>query len=316
MKISALGLGCMGMSESDRDISFKQSVEVINKAISFGINFFDSSDSYGMGANEELLGKVFKNRRPDFVIATKFGFVYGPKGNICGINGNPEYVKKACEQSLKRLNTDYIDIYYMHRIDRSIPLEETVGAMSRLVEEGKIKAIGFCEISKESLKKVNSIFPVSALQSEYSIWSRDIEEDIIPECRKNKISVIPYSPLGKGFLAGAINSWDNISNKDKRKNLPRFKRDNLSKNLSKLKLLKEASLDLNCSVAQLSLAWLNSRGDDIIPIPGTVSTQHLEENVKSLELKVDNETLGLIDEIYFDISGDRLDPFGMKFINM
>ncbi len=204
----------------------------------------------------------------------------------------------------------------MHRIDKSVPIEETVGEMSRLVEEGKIRSIGFCELSRESLKKANSVFPVSALQSEYSIWSRDIESEIIPECRKNNTSIVPYSPLGKGFLAGAVSDWNKLTVKDKRKSLPRFKGDNIKNNLEKLNLLNEAALDLNCSLAQLSLAWLYDLGDDIIPIPGTVSIDHLKENVESLNIKVSQDVKNIIDELNSSFLGDRSDPFGMKFINM
>jgi aryl-alcohol dehydrogenase-like predicted oxidoreductase len=252
---------------------------------------------YGVGANEELVGRAIKGRRDEVVLATKFGNVRGQDGSFLGINGTPGYVKKACEASLKRLGVDHIDLYYQHRVDKQTPIEETVGAMAELIKEGKVRFLGLSEASANTMRKANSVHPISALQTEYSLWSRDVEEDILPTCRELGIGFVPYSPLGRGFLTGQIKTYEDLAEDDYRRNHPRFQGENFQKNIDLVNKITELATEKGCTPSQLALAWLLRQGNDIVPIPGTKRRKYLEENGGALNVSLTNEELHTIDEI-------------------
>lgn len=313
LKVTRLGLGCMPLTAVYGNTNTVSSKKVIERALELGINFFDSADVYGSkkGENEILIGEALVKVRNKVVIATKFGII-GSKYDKNGteeleINGSAEYVLKSCDDSLKRLNTDYIDLYYLHRMDPKIPLEETIGAMKKLVEAGKVKYIGVSEANAEELERANKICPITAIQSEYSLWTREIEKVILPKARELEIGIVPYSPLGRGFLTGAIKDAKSLSDNDWRKLNPRFSQEAIEKNLSVIKILEEIAEKKKCSVSEVALAWVLAQGEDIIPIPGTKQIKNLESNVRSLNIKFTKDELNFLSDNFSEanISGTR-----------
>ncbi len=311
LNISVLGLGCMGMSEWYGPRNDEESAATIIEALNRGINFFDSADVYGNGHNEILVGKTLKERRDEAVIATKFGFL----PNEAGISGRPEYARRACDASLKRLGIEQIDLYYLHRVDPAVPIEETVGAMAELVAEGKIKYIGLSEASASSIRRAHKIHPVTALQTEYSIWVRDIENEILKTCRELNIAVVPYSPLGRGFLTGKVKDRNQFDENDFRKKVPLFDEDNFKVNMKIVEAVENIAAEKKCTPSQIALAWIFSKGEDLFPIPGTKRRNYLIENINSLDINLSTEELTRIDSLAAQIKGERKSESGMKLVN-
>lgn len=314
--VSSIGLGCMSMSEFYGTPDEKESIETVHKALDLGITFFDTADVYGPSTNERLVGKALGTRRKDIVLATKFGVVRNDSGAFLGVNGHPDYVRKCCEASLERLRTDYIDLYYQHRVDPDVPIEETVGAMADLICEGKVRHLGLSEAARTTIRRACAEYPISALQTEFSLWSRDPETELLSVTRELGITFVAYGPLGRGFLSGAIKTVDDLEDDDWRKKNPRFQGDNFEKNIVLAEKLQEIAERKGVTSAQLALTWVMAQGEDIVAIPGTRRRKHLEENCDALDLVLTSAELEALDEAcplgaaagdrYGDMSGVNL----------
>jgi aryl-alcohol dehydrogenase-like predicted oxidoreductase len=316
-EVSAIGLGCMGMSEFYGSGDEQESIATIRHSLDCGVTFLDTADMYGWGANEELVGKAIAGRRDEVFLATKFGNVRGPNGEFLGVRGDPDYVRSACEASLKRLSVDVIDLYYQHRVDTKVPIEDTVGEMARLKDEGKIRYLGLSEAAPQTIRRGHSTHPITAVQTELSLWSRDAESDVLPTVRELGIGYVAYSPLGRGFLTGQITSPEDFPEDDFRRFHPRFTGENFQKNIALVHEIEAMAREKGCTAAQLALAWVLAQGDDIVPIPGTKRIKYLDENIAALDIKLGDDDLRRLDEILPPgaAAGERYHERGMETVN-
>ncbi len=315
--VSSLGLGCMGMSEFYGPRDEVESIATLRRALDLGVTFLDTADVYGLSRNEELVGKVIRGRRREVVLATKFGIVRDMNGNFVGVSGRPEYVRQACDASLQRLGVEVIDLYYQHRVDPDTPIEETVGAMAELVQAGKVRYLGLSEAAPATIRRASATHPIAALQTEYSLWSREPEDEIIPTCRALGIGFVAYSPLGRGFLTGKIRRIEDLAPDDWRHTSPRFQGENFQRNLELVEHIRGIATQKRCTPAQLALAWVLAQGEDIVPIPGTKRREYLKENVGALEISLTEDELARIAEVapHGVAAGARYPELGMQAVN-
>jgi len=317
LEVGSVGLGCMGMSQSYGAADPAESERTLHRALDIGVNFLDTANVYGLGHNEELIGRVLEGRRSEIVLATKFGILAGQDG-VRGVSGRPEEVEARCDESLGRLRTEVIDLYYLHRLDPNVPIEETIGAMSKLVSAGKVRYLGLSEVSAKTLRRAHAVHPIAAVQSEYSLWTRDPEAHVLPTCRELGVGFVPFSPLGRAMLTGAIRNQSAVSGEnDFRRTMPRFQGDNFSRNAALVESLAELAAAKGCTPGQIALAWLLSQGDDIVPIPGTKRVRYLEENAAAADIDLDASDVERLDTLFAPtmVSGDRYAEWGMRMLD-